>query len=345
MQLSPVALLTASSLLSFITLAAGCGSDATSGAGGAGTSGPGPGSSSSTGDFDAGGTITTTARSIGPITAQAGMENTQCVTVNLNNPEGAYVRRVRADISAGSHHLVVYTSSETVEDPVPKDCQPFSGILNGEHPIFIAQQPLAQLVFPTDENGTPVGFEIPPYQMVKIEMHYINTTNYPLEVVGKSSFDTVPLSTMVTKSDLAFWGTTQINIPPNSMGDTGVLFQQALAATKTFALTTHQHVRGTEMLVWYGDSADDPNKILVADGKEWDNPTLELFATPLDFPANGGNTLSTKGLAFECKWNNPTPDTVTFGEGFNDEMCFLWHYYFPSQGFQICLDGFCTTTP
>ena len=350
MQLSRVALLTASSLLPFITLAAACGSNAVPGPGGTGgadgatTSGPGPGSSSSTGDFDAGAKVTTIARSMSPDTVQPGKENTQCITVNLNNPEGAYVRRIRADLTAGSHHMVVYTSSKTVEDTVPKDCQPFSGILNGEHPIFIAQQPQAKLEFPTDENGTPVGFEIPPHQMVKLEMHYIDTTQFPLSVIGKISFDTVPLSTMVTKSDLAFWGTTNINIPPSSMGDTGVLYQHALAGTKTFALTTHQHHLGTGMLVWYGNSANDPNKMLVAEGKNWADPPVELFAKPLDFPTNGNGASSTKGLAFQCKWNNTTPNTVTFGESFNDEMCFVWQYYYPSQGFQLCVDGFCNKT-
>jgi hypothetical protein len=354
MQLSRVALLAASSLLPVIVLAAGCGSSATpgpggtggtDGAGGATTSGPGPGSSTSTGDFDAGAKITTVARSMSPDTVQPGKENTQCITVNLNNPEGAYVRRIRADLSAGSHHLVAYTSSKTVEEPVPKDCMPFSGILNGEHPIFIAQQPHASLEFPADESGTPVGFEIPPHQMVKLEMHYIDTGNFPLSVMGKISFDTVPLSTKVTKSDLAFWGTTQINIPPNSTGDTGVLFQRALAGTKTFALTTHQHQLGTEMLVWYGEGANDPNKKQVAEGKSWSDPPVELFTPPLDFPKASGGTLSTKGLAFQCKWNNTTPNTVTFGESFNDEMCFVWQYYFPSQGFQLCVNGFCTNTP
>ncbi len=351
MQLFRVALLTASSLLPFIPLAAGCGSnDVTLGTGGAGTgggattSGTGPGSSSGTGDFDAGAKITTIARSMSPDTVQPGMENTQCVTVNLNNPEGAYVRRIRADLSTGSHHMVVYSSSKTVEEPVPKNCQPFSGILNGEHPIFIAQQPQAALEFPTDENGTPVGFEIPPNQMVKLEMHYIDTTKFPLSVMGKISLDTVPLSTKVTRSDLAFWGTTNINIPANGKGDTGVLYQHALAGTKTFALTTHQHHLGTGLLVWYGDGADDPNKMLVAEGKNWADPPVELFAPPLDFPKNGNGASSTKGLAFQCKWNNPTPNDVTFGEGFNDEMCFIWQYYFPSQGFQLCVNGFCNKT-
>jgi hypothetical protein len=350
MPLSRFALLTASSLLPLSLLTAGCGSDLDlgtgSGAGGAGSTTAGPGSSSSSGGggSDAGVKLTTIAKTIGLITAKPGMEGTKCVTVNLNNPEGLYALRFRSDLSAGTHHLIAYTSAKTVEEPEPKDCLPFSGILNGEHPIFIAQQPQAKLNFPTDEDGTPVGFELQPNQMVKLEMHYFNPTVGPLDIMGKISFDTVPLTTAVTKSDIAFWGTTKIDIPANSSGDTGVLFQRALAGTKAFALTTHQHHLGTEMFVWYGDSASDPNKKEVAHSKNWADPPLELFEPALDFPADGVSTLSTKGLAFQCKWNNTTPNPVQFGEGFNDEMCFLWQYYFPSQGFQICLNGFCDTT-
>jgi hypothetical protein len=353
MHLSRLALLTASSALSSITLAVACGTSAVpatgsssgpGGTGGAGTGGGSTQSSTSTGEFDAGAKITTIARTIGPVTAQPGMENTQCVTVNLNNAKGAFVRRIRADLSAGSHHMIVYTSDKTVEEPTPADCQPFSGILGGEHPIFIAQQPQAVLEFPTDESGVPVGFEIVPNQMVKLEMHYIDTTVGPLEVMGKISFDTVSLETNVTKSDLAFWGTTNFEIPPNGAGDTGVLFQRALGGTKTFALTTHQHQLGTQMQVWHGEGADDPNKVLVADSKSWADPPVELFPEPLDFPAKSGSKFSSKGFAFQCKWQNPTPNTVKFGEGFDDEMCFVWHYYFPSKGFQICLNNLCKET-
>jgi Copper type II ascorbate-dependent monooxygenase, C-terminal domain len=346
MLVSRFALLTASSLL-FISLTAGCGSNvesptgSSSGAGGS-SSGAGSGSSSS-GEFDAGAMVTTIDKEMGPITAQSGTETTQCITVNLNNPEGAFVRRFRADLGAGSHHMIVYTSVKTVEQPIPQACASFSGILAGEHPIFIAQQPHAELIFPTDDNGVPVGFEIQPNQMVKLEMHYINTTNAPLDVTGKISLDTVSLATTVTKSDLAFWGTTQISIPANSIGDTGVRYQSALSGTKTFALTTHQHKLGTEMLVWYSTGKNDTST-MVADGKNWADPPLEIFSPPLDFPTNGANTFSTKGLAYQCKWNNNTPNTVTFGEAFNDEMCFLWQYYFPSQGFQACVDGFCKKT-
>ncbi|MFO0760681.1 MAG: hypothetical protein U0359_29655 [Byssovorax sp.] len=349
MPLPRSSLITAGTLLSLTILAAGCSSGAgtttttSAGAGGATGTG-GAGSTTSAGSGGGGGeaTITTIARSIGPITAQSGMEGTQCITVNLNNPEGAYALRLRTDLSSGSHHMIVYTSDKTVEELTPTDCQPFAGILNGEHPLFIAQQPHQSLDFPVDD-GKPVGFEIKANQMVKIEMHFIDTGDFPLDIVGKVSFDTVPLTAQVIKSDLAFWGTTMIDIPANGTGDTGVLFQRALAGTKTFALTTHQHQLGKEMRVWYGTGANDPSKKQVADSKSWSDPPLELFAPPLDFPGSG--KLSDKGFAFQCQWQNNTPKDVHFGEGFNDEMCFLWHFYYPSQGFQMCLNGACKTTP
>src|SRR5690348_2571088 len=109
MQLCRVALLSASVLLSFLAFIAGCDSNATSGAaaaagasgaGGAPTGGSGPGASSGSGGTDPGIKVTTTARSMGPLTAESGEENTQCVTVNLNNPDTAYVLQIRSDLGA-----------------------------------------------------------------------------------------------------------------------------------------------------------------------------------------------------------------------------------------------------
>jgi hypothetical protein len=238
--------------LALSILAAGCtsGESASGGAGG-GSAGSGSGSGSTTtgsgasassgagmGGFDPGGDVTTVEAAMGPITVQPGGENTQCVTVRLGNAEGAFVRRFRATLSEGSHHMIVYRSNKTTEDLTPKNCQSFSGLLGGEHPIFIAQQADATLVFPKDEGGKPVGLEIEPDQMVKIEMHYFNTGGGPQDVDGKLTIDTVPLDTDVTESDLAFWGTQDISIAPNSDYDTGVHFQLGLGETRTFALTT-----------------------------------------------------------------------------------------------------------
>jgi hypothetical protein len=313
-----------------------------SSAGSGTSSGTGASTSTSTGSgtggdstFDAGATVTSYKTGIGPISLMPGEEVTNCIVVNLGNAEGGYVRRFRADLSEGSHHMIVYTSSDTSPSPTPTPCAPLSGILQGEHPVFIAQQAHSELDFPSDGSGTPVGFQIAANQMVRIEFHTINTSTQPLMVTGSAYLDTVPLSTQVTVSDLAFWGTEKITIPANGSFDTGVHYQAALANTHSFAVTTHQHHLGTEMQVWYGTGPTDTSD-RVADSKDWSNPPLVLLAPALDFPADGS-----KGFAYECHWVNPTSTPVSFGESFNDEMCFLWHYYYPSQGFQICIDGKC----
>jgi hypothetical protein len=240
------------------------------GAGGAAASGAGPGATGSGGiPFDPGGEVTTFDAGVGPITVDSGGEDTQCIVMNLGNEEGAFVRRFRASLNQGSHHMIVYRSDETVEDLTPAPCQGFSGLLEGDAPVFIAQNANAQLVFPKDDQGVPVGLEIQPAQMFRIEIHFINTTDAPLDVTGKIFADTVPLTANVVRSDLAFWGTNDFagtgaimgsDIPPNASADTGMKFQLALADTRSFALTTHQHHLGTRMRVWYADNADDTSR-------------------------------------------------------------------------------------
>ena len=322
----------------------GCSS--VSGASDQGTTGPGGGEPTGAGGSGSGGDgiggiggdVTSYETSMGPIPVEPGAESTQCITRRLGNPEGAYVRRFRATLTDASHHMIVYRSSATEEDLTPTPCQGFSGLLDGEHPVFIAQQKDATLTFPT-EGATPVGLRIEPNQLFRIEMHFVNASGESIDALGTAYVDTVPLSENVIESDLAFWGTTQFSIPPNGTATTGVKFQQALGDTKTFALTTHQHHMGTRMTVWQTASPDALGTP-VADSTNWSDPPLEMFQPPLLFPPGTG-VFSSVGFAFQCEWTNTTPKTVGFGEGFDDEMCFLWHYYYPSQGFHLCSDGFC----
>lgn len=299
------------------------------GAGGAGTAGQGAGG------FDPGGQVTKFSSGIGPIPVESGGEDTRCIVKRLNNAEAAYVRRFHTTLEKGSHHLILYRSKATEEQLEPKPCQGFSGIFQGDHAVFIAQQKESELLMPNTEDGTPVALQIEANQMVRIEMHYFNTSDAAYEVTGDVEIETIPLSSKVVKADLAFWGTTSINIPPHSEKSTPINFQKALENTRTFALTTHQHHYGTRMKVWYGTGANDQGQV-VADETNWSDPALELFAPPLEFPKGEG-----KGFAYQCTWNNTSDTKVGFGESVNDEMCFLWHYYYPSKGFQICIEGQC----
>jgi hypothetical protein len=286
---------------------------------------------------NAGGPTTLSAK-IGPIHLETGEEHTRCITVNLKNPEGSFIRRFRTSLEEGSHHLVLYRSDATAENLTPTECAAFSGLIKGQPPLFIAQQKSMELVMPNDENGIPTGLEIRANQMVDIEIHSIDTTSGPLDVSGDIQLDTVPLSTNIVKSDILLFGTLDIKIPANGEYDTGVKFHGGLPGTKAFAVTTHQHHLGTEMQVWYSTSIED-TKTRVADGKVWSDPAFETFSPALDFPAKQGQDFSDHGLSYQCHWKNTTAKDVGFGESANDEMCLLWAYYYPSIGFETCIDG------
>ena len=317
--------------------AGGAGSSVGGAAGAATTTGAGGATGGAGGaPWSAGGPVTTYSPTFATVEAAPGTEDTQCITFKLANPDVVNIRRFSTQLALGTHHIILYKSKETVEAPKPVPCGGLSGILKGEHPLFIAQQAHSELLLPTAEDGTPVALQIEAHQMVRMEMHFINTTAAPIQVSGSIDLDSVPASTTITKGDLAFWGTQNIKIPPNGAYDTGVKFQSALAGTKSFAVTTHQHHLGTRMQVWYATGGPGDLGQKVADSTSWSDPKLNMYSPPLSFDP-GAST----GFAYQCEWQNTTDQMVKFGESFNDEMCFLWHYYYPSQGFQVCMDGFC----
>lgn len=275
-----------------------------------------------------GGRASTIETQVGPYELDPGSERIRCVVVHLDNAEGGFVRRFRAELLNGSHHMTMYRSTDTEERKNPFDCLGFDSVFTGDRPLFIAQQHDSDLAFPSDENGTPIGYRIEPHQMVRLEMHYINTTSERAIFGSTIHLDVVPLSTNVVETDIAFWGTTGFQIPPNSSYETPVKFQRAIPGTHSFGLTTHQHHLATRMQVWYADSAEDTASEPVADCTDWANPPLERFDPPLAFGLGGK-----AGLAFKCAWNNTTPRQISFGESVTDEMCILWHYYYPGRGF------------
>lgn len=331
------------------------GSSGGSGAGASGGSGASAGAGATAGTGGSGSlegeTFTTTSAEIGPVNAPIGGEDTVCIYKRLGNVEGGFARRIRGHLTDGSHHMIVYLSQETEEQLEPEPCGGFSGILNLEGgianggipgldskdiPVFIAQKHEEELVMPRapDYEDLPVGFRIEPNQMLRIELHWFNTTGEVQDVVGSVDFDMVSEDTEVMESQFAFWGTGAIDIPPQTEYETPVLFQRALTDTTAFAVTTHQHRRGTRMRVWHSDTNSGDGKRLLADNSDWAEPPLEMLEPQVRFDVG-------EGLAYQCEWANFTDKQVGFGEDFDDEMCFLWMYYYPSLGFDFCvnLDG------
>jgi hypothetical protein len=283
-----------------------------------------PASSSSSSDAGSGLTA-----SIGPIDVPAGVETTQCIVVPLGNTEEVVINGYTIDLSEGSHHLIVYMTTDTEQDD-PVNCAPFTGLALGtDVPIVFANKKQETWAFPAG-----IAVDIPANQMIKIEGHYINTTADDLQGTGNVSFVYTPKASSppFQPAGFDFYGTTKINIPPNSSATTGQLFQAGIAGTHLISVTTHQHELGTGIQVWAGNPGDTSNQI--ADDLDWSTPSWNLINPQFDFDG-------TNGLTYQCSWTNTTDQTVSFGESALDEMCFVGGYYYPAQGMDLCIDGQC----
>lgn len=100
-----------------------------------------------------------------------------------------------------------------------------------------------------------------------------------------------------------------------------------------FAITGHEHKLGTGVTVegTTGEGVAGVPRYDV-DNFRWDEPETVTYDPPFQIPDGGGFNVT-------CNWNNPDDTKVDFGTSVDDEMCFFWAYYYPSQGPFVCAKG------
>lgn len=324
--------------IAFLTLGLGallgtaCGETATTTGGGNG--GTGSGSSMQTT------TATSSSTGVGggaqysvtfdAITVPPGEEHTQCVVKKLSNLTAAHIGQIHNVLGEGSHHLIVYRTADTVEQPTPQDCQPFSDLLKPEKgtPLMISQKADDLLTLPQG-----VAFTLQPEQFIRLEMHYINATAAPLQVQATSTFIALDDKDFQNEADFLFMGNPDIDIPAHSaftLGPTYLPLPKELAGVNFFGFAGHTHQWGTNVKVatTTGKTGTD-TPVYDVQGWSWSEPETVYKDPPIQVPANGGFRLT-------CDWQNDGNSQVGFGESATDEMCFFWTYYYPSKGAFVC---------
>ena len=269
-------------------------------------------------------------------------ENTQCVWMKLSNTTEIKVHQLHNILSTDSHHLIVYKDDmDMTEQTTPVDCQPFSGALNTTgniEPIVITQKKDDELTLPDT-----VGYTLPPGQMIKLEMHYINVGEQVSTANATVTLYAGDPDTITNEAGLLFTGTPDVDIPANAGSDLHEFFKVPsyidLSTVHIFAITGHEHQWGTGVQVNVGPGAAGPFTSVYAPSPFlWNEPATATFATPFSVPTNGG-------FDFTCTWQNQSSKEVKFGESATDEMCFFWAYYYPavttvngkpSQGSEVC---------
>lgn len=272
---------------------------------------------------------------------EAGAETTMCVVQRLGNINPAFVRRVTASLGEASHHLIVYRSRQTEERRTPFRCSGFSGVLTLEQsdtPMLIAQQAESELRMPDN-----VGLTIEANQMMMLEFHSINLSRERKTVRGRVHIDAVDQTTAgYFPADVMFWGNTNINIPARSAG-TVEFYNRPRGGANIFGLTSHTHHFGRRATIHIATSEIDTaagtrgttfrniqDTRMLHESTNWSDPPFTRFETPLRLTGN-------EGFHLKCEYNNTSDERVRFGESANQEMCFMWAYYYPApRGTQIC---------
>jgi Copper type II ascorbate-dependent monooxygenase, C-terminal domain len=287
------------------------------------------GCSSSSPGGDVNGSAGAAQAVIGPIPVGANVEKTVCVTKDLGNADDLVISGYSATLDPGSHHLIVYASTDTQESLTPTPCMPFVGLAEGNVvPLVLVNKLNLSWSFPSG-----VAVEVPAHQMVRIEAHYINASAKDIMGVGTVTFQGTPKASAppFTPASFFFWGTEKIDIPAGARSTVGPNFQAGTPGTHLISIFTHQHELGTGVQVWESARQGDTASRIVND-TDWTNPSWNLLTPQFDMTG-------TNGLTYQCDWYNTTQSAVTFGESALDEMCFIGGYYYPGKGFDLRIDG------
>ena len=278
---------------------------------------------------------------IGPLELQPGQEVTKCVTAHLPTTTPIDVVKLQ-DTQKLSHHIIFYRELADVPDEALHSCPPLDLGRNTRVPLFIGEKPTEEFAMPPG-----VSFHFEAGQAYTIEGHFLNASTQPVSGSAELILTPAVPGSATIPADLLFLSATtplvtksydgiKPGLPPAISGvptetttdPTFYSLSDSLASSKFFALTSHQHQLGTGFVITKSVSAQDPGTPLYQNS-DWEHPPLLRFPdeAPLTFGFN-------EGFRWICTYKNTTSRYVTFGQSATtNEMCILWAYYYPGQGF------------
>jgi hypothetical protein len=172
--------------------------------------------------------------------------------------------------------------------------------------------------------------------MIRLELHYINVSAAPQMAEATTTFIPMPDDQVEHEADVMFMGDTNIFIEAGQQATLGPSFIRVPArfdGVSYFAITGHEHQWGTNVYVEVAeDSGAAGTPVYDVPNFRWDEPETVVYEPPFTVPSGGGFNLT-------CEWDNRSDADVRFGTSVDDEMCFFWAYYFPSQGPLVCANG------
>ncbi len=258
------------------------------------------------------------------IVIAAGEEKTLCYYFRTPNTEALAINRFVSNMTPGSHHMIMYRTSEprmpdgTVSE---EECSTSVRGTDFAQWIYAASQPTANLPFPADDGaGKPLAIDIPAGTPMFIQMHYLNASDDPLTVNVTLNAEALEAGVAYTKTAAYITFNGNIFIPHGSVGLVESASCESNANAKFWMMSTHAHKQAVKTRVLDG-------AVEMYSDTDWEHPVPRMFMEPDQF------FTFTNRISYECTYNNNTGRAIETGDSAQtDEMCMAVGYYFKTAG-------------
>jgi hypothetical protein len=260
-------------------------------------------------------------------TVDAGQEIERCRFFQVG-PEGLWIRREQTRFTAGSHHLLLYstpyTSIPTMDsqgraadtrgivdcaDGAPADWN-IDGVLGG-----------SQTAAGTDLTAPDgVALHLPPNAVVLMNTHYLNASPHAETVTARINLWGSPAANGAQEAGVMFFYNFYIRVPPNGSSTARMRCPIPRDVTLLNA-QSHMHARGVG---YAADLLDAGGKVQseLYRNQSWSDVPVKDFSPGLPLPAGSA-------IDYRCDYQSHEARTILQGFKTRDEMCMFIGIYYP----------------
>jgi hypothetical protein len=221
------------------------------------------------------------------------------------------VSKIRVTMPEGSHHFILYRSSDAVPDSFGECAE------MGDRRFVTGSQTPG-----TFETQFPEGKAMPLFggEQLILESHYANASTDTITGSVDVDFFTMPHDKVDDYLQTLLLVYDEFEIPPTTNGfEAGTAYPE-IPGVNVWMMSSHTHKRMTNFIA---EETNGGVSTEIYQNDDWHAPYQKIFDPPLVGKSN-------TQLGFRCTWNNETDHPIYFGPTTEDEMCILVITIFPA---------------
>lgn len=276
-------------------------------------------SSEKTADAAAGGTVGTELSELYTYdwTVDPGVEAYWCGYRTLK--EDLFVSHFEPVMPEGTHHVTIgYQDPGPPDGFVPEGEGQCTGVSFGDVYAFVGTVGTEALTMPEG-----VAVKIPAGKQLVFGLHVLNSGSSPLSGHSGVAVKTTDAASVENVAEILAVNDFLLQIPPGRVTQTGTCTMSH--DTTVFAVLPHMHKVGVHMKTTAPTPTGGVVSLLDSD-YEFTDQRYTLLSPQIQLKKGDKARI-------ECTYDNPGPNTFTFGESTDHgEMCITFFYRYPAVG-------------